>query len=145
MTVKPDFVPDSSSITRTAHFHDLLFWPKLVSLNLCIVIYSFVCQFPRQCYWYCYNQKQSSVGILQKRCSYKLRKIDSKILCWGLTFNKVADLQRILLSKNRLRHRCFLLSFTKFLRTTFAKYPLGQLLLHNQSFCLLFRQDLSPF
>ena len=40
-----------------------------------INIYSFVWQFSLHHYWYCCNQKQSSSGVLQKRCSYKFRKI----------------------------------------------------------------------
>ena len=37
--------------------------------------YSFVCQSPLYYYWYCYNKKHSSVGLLQKKYSSKFRKI----------------------------------------------------------------------
>ena len=33
----------------------------------CIIIYIFVCQFSLHYYWYCYNQKQCSGDILQKK------------------------------------------------------------------------------
>ena len=48
--------------------------------------------------WYCYNQKQSSRGVLLKRCSYEFSKIHKKI-----------------------PHRCFLVNSAKFLITPFLK------------------------
>ena len=51
-----------------------------ICFSFCIIIYSFVCQFPLHYYWYCYNQKQSSGGVLQKRCSYEFCKIHKKAL-----------------------------------------------------------------
>ena len=42
--------------------------------SFCIKFYSFVCQFSFHYNWHCYNQKQSSSGVLQKRCSYEFRK-----------------------------------------------------------------------
>ena len=69
----------------------------------CIIIYSFVCQYSLYYYWYCYNQKQSSGSVLQKRCSYKSRKIHKKTL------------------KKRFRHRCFLVNSAKFSITSFLK------------------------
>ena len=56
-------------------------------------------------------QKKSSRGFLQKKCSYKFRKIHRKYLCQSLFFNKVAGL--------RLWHRCFPENFVKFLRISF--------------------------
>ena len=44
----------------------------------CVTIYSSACQFSLHYYWYCNNQKQSSSGVLQKRCSCKFRKIHEK-------------------------------------------------------------------
>ena len=70
---------------------------------LCIIIYSFVCQYPLHYYWYCYNQKQSSGTVLQKRCSFKFRKIHKKT------------------PKKRFRHRCFLVNSAKFPITSFLK------------------------
>ena len=49
-----------------------------ISFSFCIITCSFACQFSLHYYWYCYNQKQSSGGVLLKRCSYKFRKIDMK-------------------------------------------------------------------
>ena len=61
-----------------------------ICFSFCIIIYSFISQFSCHYYWYCYNQKNSSGGVLQKRCSYKFRR---KHLRWRLFFNEVADLQ----------------------------------------------------
>ena len=46
-------------------------------------------------------------------------KLTGKHLCQGLFFNKVAGLRPATLLKRRLWHRCFLVNFLKFLRTTF--------------------------
>ena len=48
-------------------------WLKSVH-GLCIKIYSFACQFS----FLCYNQKQSSSGVLRKRCSHEFCKIHKK-------------------------------------------------------------------
>ena len=58
------------------------------------------------------NQKQSSGGVLTN-----FTKFMRKLLRWGLAFNEVAEIQRATLSKKR--HKCFLLNFVKFLRTSF--------------------------
>ena len=62
-------------------FDNLHLWLKLLHVCLycfCIKTYNFVCQFFLHYYWCCYNQKQSSGGVLQKRCSYKFCKIHKK-------------------------------------------------------------------
>ena len=69
----------------------------------CSIIYSFVCQYSLHYYWYCYNPKQSSGATLQKRCSFKFRKIHKKT------------------RKKRFRHRCFLVNSAKFPITSFLK------------------------
>ena len=63
------------------------------------------------------NQKQSPVGVLPKR--WYLPKFTGKHLCQSLFFNKVAGLRPATSLKKRLWHRCFPLSFAKFLRTPF--------------------------
>ena len=68
-----------------------------------IIIYSFVCQYSLPYYWYCYNQKQSSGGILQKRCSFKFRKIHKKT------------------PERRSPHRYFLVNSAKFPIASFLK------------------------
>ena len=68
-----------------------------------MIIYSFVCQYSLHYYWYCYNQKQSSGAVLQKRCSFKFRKIHKKT------------------PKKRFRRRCFLVNSAKFPITSFSK------------------------
>ena len=98
----PDFplfrlIKKSYSIIRR-----LAIW-TLFTQCFCIIIYSFVCQYSLHYYWYCYNQKQSSGAVLQKRCSYKFRKIHKKT------------------PKKRFRHRCFLVNSAKFPITSFLK------------------------
>ena len=90
----------------------------MVSFNFYITYYSFVCQFPLHDYWYCYNQKQSSGGFLQKRCSDKFHKIHKKNLCWSLVLNEIADLQHLALSKKTLWRRCFLVNFWEISQNT---------------------------
>ena len=71
--------------------------------------------------WYCYNQKQLSGGVLQKRCFYEFCKIRKKTPALTCVFNEAAYLQSLTLSKKRFRHRCFLVNSAKFLITPFLK------------------------
>ena len=57
-----------------------------ICFSFYIIIYSFICQFFLHYYRYCYNQKQSSGGILHKRCSYKFRKILKKMSALKIRF-----------------------------------------------------------
>ena len=95
--------------------------------SFCIMIYSFVCQYSLRYYWCCYNQKQVSGAVLQKERSYKFWKIDKKT------------------PKKRFRLRCFHVNSAKFLITSFFKEPIGRLLQHKHSFCLLSHYYLSHF
>ena len=45
--------------------------------------------------------------------------LTGKHLCWESVFNKVAGLQACNFVKKRLQHRCYLVKFSKFLRTLF--------------------------
>lgn len=109
----------------------LNYWLKLVSFNLYITVYSFVCQFPLHDYWNSYNQKQSSGDFLQKRCSDKFNKIHKKNLCWSLVLSEIADLQHLALSKKTLWHRCFLVNFWEISQKTAFIEPLWT------AFCLI--------
>ena len=70
-----------------------------------------------------------------RRCSVRkdvlrnLTKFTEKHLCQSLFLMK---LQAFI--KKRLRHRCFPVSFAKFLRTPFLQNPSGRLLLHIAQF-----------
>ena len=88
--------------------------------------YSFICQFSLRYYWYCYNQKQSSVAVLQKRCSYRFSKIDKKT------------------PKRDSGTDVFLWILWNF-SNIFLKEPFGRLLHHKHSFSSLSHHDLSPF
>ena len=68
-------------------------------------------------------------GVLWKSCSDEL--IGKNV--WGsLFFNKVSRLQ----ARERLLHRCFPVSFTKYFRTLFLQNTSGWLLLLNALFSL---------
>ena len=84
------------------------------------------------------SSKESMMEPLRsshRRCSVRkgvLRnfgKFTEKYLCQRLFFNKVAGLKPATLLKNRFWHRCFPVSFAKFLRTPFLQNTSGQLLL----------------
>ena len=70
------------------------------------------------------------VGVLWKRCSDNFI---GKHLCRSLFFNNVSRLQ----TKEKLMHRCFYVSFTKYFRTLFLQNSSVWLLLLNTLFCLL--------
>ena len=55
----------------------------------------------------------------EKRVLKNFATYTGKHLCRSLFFNKVAGLNPATLVKNRLRHRCLLVEFVKFLRTPF--------------------------
>ena len=57
------------------------------------------------------------------------KKFTGKHLCQSLFFNKAAGLRPATLLKKRLWHRCFLVNFSKFLRTPFSQNTSGRLLL----------------
>ena len=68
------------------------------------------------------------------------RKFTGKHQCQSLFFKKVAALRTATLLKKRLRHRCFPVNFTKFLRTPFFTVHLwvtaSEYLAHNLKFLL---------
>ena len=66
-----------------------------IYFSFCIITYSFVYQFSFHYYWYCHNQEQSPGGVLQKRYSYKFRKLHKKHQHERLVFHEVADLQSL--------------------------------------------------
>ena len=67
----------------------------------------------------CNNHEHRSEVFCQK-VFFKISQISSENTCVGVSFNKVAGLQANFIKK-RLQHRCFLVKFTKFLRTSFLK------------------------
>ena len=72
------------------------------------------------------GQKQSSRGVLQKRCSQKFHKIHRKTLMpESLFLKKVTGLRPATLLKMRLWHRCFPVTFVKFLTTPFSQNTSG--------------------
>ena len=81
----------------------------------------------KQCLLFCKRSHQ--------RCSIKIgilkyfTKFTGKHLCQSLFFNKISSLRLAILFKKRLRRRCFLVSFEKFLRTPFLQNTSGRLLL----------------
>ena len=71
-----------------------------------------------------------------------LTKFTGKHLCWGLFFNKVSGVR----PKKRLQYECFLVNFTKFLRTPFLQNTSARLLLdYEKQWLLLIKVHLSIF
>ena len=105
-----------------------------ICFTFCIIIYSFVCQFSLH-YYRCYNQKQSSGGVLQKRRFSEFWKFTRTYLRWSLIFNEAAGLQSLILSN-------VFLWIMQISQNTFLKERFGRLLLHKHSLCLLSYHDL---
>ena len=60
-------------------------------------------------------------GALKQGVLKNLAKFKGKHLCQSLFSNKVEDLRSATLLKKRLRHRCFHVNLTKFLKTLILK------------------------
>ena len=78
--------------------------------------------------WIFLVQKQSSRGVLKKRCSWKFRKIHRKTpLSESIFLTKLqaSGFRPSTLSKKRLWHRCFPVKSMKFLRTPFLQNTSG--------------------
>ena len=73
--------------------------------------------------WYCYNQKQSSDGVLEKRCSYKFCKIHKKTSALTCVFSEAADLQSLTLSKREVPIQMFSCEFCEISHNTKFKAP----------------------
>ena len=76
----------------------------------------------------CYRSSHRRYSI-KKGVLKSFAKFTGKHLCQGLFFNEVVGLRPATLSKKRLWHRCFLVNFAKFLRTSFLQNTPGRLLL----------------
>ena len=66
---------------------------------------------------------------VKKAVLRNFEKFTGKHLCQSLFFNKVAGQRPATLLKNKLWHRCFPVSFAKFLRTPFLQNNSGRLFL----------------
>ena len=65
-------------------------------------------------------------SVPKKKLFFKsFAKFTEKILCQGLFFNKVTGLRPANLLKKRIWHRCFPVSFAKFLRAPFSQNASG--------------------
>ena len=93
-------------------------------------IYSFLLLVPFLTGLYWQPTEAASGGVLQKRCSQIFAKLTRKHLCRSLFFNKTAGLRTASLSKKRLQHRCFPVSFANILRTPSLKEHLRWLFLN---------------
>ena len=78
-------------------------------------------------------QKQPPELFCTKGVLRNFTKFAGKYMCQSLFFSKVADLRPATLLKKRLRHRCFPVSFVKFLRTPFVQNTSERLLLEFEN------------
>ena len=149
--IKPDssFSLHSKAITRTCSIKTLLlnfaiftgkhlYWNLfLVRLQACNFIEKrlqhrcFPVNIANGCFCASALKESPRRCILYKRCSLSSAKLTGEHLCCSLFCNKVADLQPTTLLKKRLLHRCFLVSFVKFLTTPFLWGPYKRLLVSN--------------
>ena len=90
-------------------FWNLFLKPETTWTVLCNN-YGFVCRFCLHYHWYCYNQKNLFQQIWQ---------ISQENTC----FKDSKDLRSLTLSKNRFRHRCFIVNSGKFFIKPFLKSP----------------------
>ena len=131
------FIKKLCEISKNTFFTEHLWWLLLSFLNISLVYFSVLV---------CANLTLSEQSFLEqnilkllikfaqttnfksshRRCSVRkgvLRnvvKFTGKYLCQSLFFNKVAGLRLATLLRNKLRHKCFPVNFTKFLRTPFS-------------------------
>ena len=87
---------DFVTYIQTLSSYNTLLFSEIYFFFFFFIIYSFVCQYSLHYYRYCYNQKQSSGAVLQKRCSFKFRKIHKRT------------------PEKRFRHIYFLVNSAKF-------------------------------
>ena len=78
-----------------------------------------------------YQQKQPSEVFCKIGVFRNFAKLTGKRMCQGLFFNKVPGLRPAIVFKKSLWHRCFPVSFAKFLRTPFFAEHLRWLLLYK--------------
>ena len=87
---------------------------------------------------YVYFHRQPPDVFCKKGVLKNFANFTWKYLCWCLFFNKTVCLRPAVLLKKRLRHRCFPVKFTKFLRTPILKNIWEQLVLHFTLSALIF-------
>ena len=75
--------------------------------------------------------KNTARGAVCKKVFLEVSKIHRKRPAPESLFNKVASLRPATLLKKRLWHRCFPVTFVKFLTTPFLQNTSGRLLLQN--------------
>ena len=68
-----------------------------------------------------YFQETEAVVLRKKALLKNFAKSLGKHMCQSLFLNKVAGFRSATFLKKRLRHRCFPMKFTKFLRTLFLQ------------------------
>ena len=119
-----------------------------ICFSFFIIIHSFVCQLSLHYYWYCYNKKQSSAGVLKKKGFWQIFPNSPENTCAKDLFLMKLQIYRVnKFSKKRVRLRYFLVNSAKFLITHFyfLKEPFERLLPREHSFCLLSHHDLLFF
>ena len=75
-------------------------------------------------------QRQPQEVFCKRAVLENVAKLTGSHLCRSFFINKVAGLRHVILSKKRLRHKCFPVNFDTFLRTAFLHNTSGQLLLN---------------
>ena len=105
---------------------DNLIMLYLMKPNGCTLLHSKLK--PSGIFYFWFRSSRSEV-YCKKGVLKNFAKFTGKHLSQSLFLNKVAGLRPATLLKKRLWHRCFLVNFTKFLRTTFLTEHFRWLLL----------------
>ena len=114
-----------------SEYEDLLgntkiYYLELFTQCLYIKIYSFVCQYSLHCCWYCYNQKQSSGAVLQKKVFFQISQNSQKS------------------TKKEIPAQMFSCEFCEISHNIFFKERFGRLFQDEHSLCLLSHLDFLP-
>ena len=125
------------SIT-TPWFHNMLidkYFKKWFKSSLNLLMYNFSVYlffvFIQLIQWHYFRQKQSPVGV---QVFLKIfAKVTGKEPVSESLFNKVANLRSATLFKKKLLHRCFLVTFPKFLRTPYLQNASWKLFLFKHT------------
>ena len=126
-----------SMCTFTLYFPSLLFCFVDDAQKQMLSIKRFILVFGKGSLWVIWTYKQRLRIKSSSHRRYPLRKgvlrnfakFTGKYLCQGLFFNKVAGSGLQLYLKKRPWHRCFPVSYAKFLRAPFLQNTSGRLLL----------------
>ena len=94
--------------------------------------------------WYCYNQKQSSDGVLQKKVPLEVSQSSQEKICSRVSFLMKFQIYSVYVYQKELA-QMFSCEFCKISNSNFFIKLFWRLLLHIYSFCFLSHHYICPF